>query len=111
MPDNKVFYNPKDFGSFDMGTGQLDKVFTFVWNTVVISQCKVVVRDKNNIIKTYTEGNGLTRTNSNFTVLLTISGSDFQNYVGKKLNVDCNFFVQGDTEVVFGLTIVKTYIL
>ena len=109
MADNKAFHNPKDYGTWDIGTTQVNKVFLFEHDTAKIPEAKVIVRNGSLVLKTYTVGNGITLSNGNLNAELVISGSDFAEYVGKLLYVECNFFVLGDTEIVFKLKPIKTY--
>lgn len=100
MADNLVFINPLDFGLFDMSTSQT-KALVFKWDTVVIPECKAVFCYNDNVVKTYTDGDGLVRSNGDLDVTLTVTGSDFVGYEGQTLDVICNFFVQGDEEISF----------
>lgn len=107
MADNLVFNNPYSFGVFDITTSQKDKTMQFAWDATVLDAAKVVAKFNDTIVKSYTVGNGLALSNASQTVTLTLQGVDFVNYIGRTLNFKCNFFVEGDVEVIFDLKILK----
>jgi hypothetical protein len=110
MADNIAFYNPTDFGCWDLGTTQIDKSLVFSWDHDVIQACKVVIFERDTIVKQYAEGQGLTRSNDDRTVTLLLQGDDFKTRPGQKLTAHCTFFNERDTEVTFSLKIIKTFL-
>jgi hypothetical protein len=108
--DNKAFYNPKDFGVWDLSTSQINKNIVFEFDSAVILQSKVVIIRESTIIKEYTIGEGLEVSEDNLTITLKIQGQDFRDCGGEELRGHCNFFVEGDTEVLITLNIIKSYV-
>ena len=108
MATNAPYYDPKDFGCFDLGTTSLNKTFQFDWDTDVIAEAKAVVTYRGRNVKTYTVGDGITIENANRTVTISMSGTDFSAYVDCELNVNCSFFTAGDVEVVYQVKIIKS---
>ena len=104
------FHDPADFGTFDIASTQVNKVFQFDWDTDVIAQPKIVAVFNNQAVKTYTVGDGLAISNANRRVTLTLSGTDFTAYVGSKVALQCSFFVVGDIELLISLNVVKSFL-
>lgn len=110
MSENEAFHGPHDFGCFDLATSQLNKLMVFSWDTQVIAACKIVALVDGVVVKEYTEGNGLVRSNGNLDVTLTLNGQDFQDHVNSTVDFECTFFVQGDLEVIFQTAIIKSHL-
>ena len=109
LPDTIPYYNPWEIDTvIDLATTSVDKTFQFDWDTDVIAESKVAVTLNERTVATYTVDSGLTITNANRTITLTLSGADFADLEGETLTVQCNFFDAGDIEVVFKLRIVKS---
>ncbi len=102
------FHEPTDFGTFDLSTSQVGKVFSFNWDADVIANAKVVAVHNNKAMKTYTVGDGLVISEANRAISVTVDGSDYTNLTGRSLVFNCNFFVLGDIEVTFKLNIIKS---
>ena len=107
---NTAFYEPFDFGCFDLATSQVTKEMEFAWDTAVIAGAKVVTTYKDREIKAYTVGAGLTLSNSDLTVTLSLDGADYAEYEGRTVQAHCNFFLLGDIEVTFALEIIKSHL-
>ena len=110
MADNLVFHNPTDYGLFDLGSTQINKSMVFTYTQAISDDCKVVFTEYDTIIKEYTIGDGIVKSGDNLSATLSISGADFSAYVGKTLKAHCTFFTAGDTEVIFDLKILKTFV-
>lgn len=108
MAELAPYHNPTDFGTFDLGTAQVDKTFRFDWDADVLANAKAVATYRGNIIHTYEVGSGITIENGNRRVTVTMSGATYAAYAGNTITVSCNFFVEGDEEVTYDVKIVKT---
>tara|TARA_R110002020_G_scaffold239665_2_gene452233 strand:- start:135 stop:482 length:348 start_codon:yes stop_codon:yes gene_type:complete len=108
--DRKEFHDPENFGKFDLGTEQLNKTMTFEFDQAVSENSKITLSGEKRIMKEYTVGNGLTLTNGNQTVILTLQGEDYKHEAGQCFLGSCSFFDSGTVELTFYLKIVKTYL-
>jgi len=80
----------------------------FAWDTDVVAGAKVVTTHNDREIETYTVGSGLTLSDANQTVTLSLDGADYADYEGRTVQAHCSFFIVGDIEVTFSLSIVKS---
>ena len=114
MANNAPYYDPKDFGCFDLATSSVDKTFEFAFtnengNQQVNPLTKVVVEYQGLNVATFESGSGIVISGAdNHIATLTMSGATFLKYAGRTLDVSCSFFVVGDVEVIFQLQIIKT---
>ena len=108
MATDRPYYDPYDFGCFDLATSSIDKTFRFDWDTDVIAGAKAVATYQGHTVATYTVGSGITIENANRRVTITISGAPFVKYAGRTIDVSCSFFVEGDVEVIFQIKIIKS---
>ena len=105
------FYNPTDAGTTVLGVTQINKLMNFKSvNGVYITEPFVKVYNCDKFIKEYTLADGLVLSGTNEvgtekTLTLTLNGSDFTEDKGRSLNAKCSFFVVGDIEIVFKISI------
>jgi hypothetical protein len=104
----RPYYDPFDFGCFDLATSSVNKTFQFDWDTDVVAGAKVAVTIRGRTLRTYTVGSGLEITNANRTITLTLNGTDFEALGGERVQANCSFFVVGDVEVVFSIDIIES---
>ncbi len=103
----KIFHNPANIGTITLAISQVNKVLPFDFGTYTpLTESKVVVYRGDSIIKTYTVGNGLTLTGN--VISLNLNGSDYEPYLDKQLQVECNFLIPGDVEIIFQLIIINS---
>lgn len=133
--DNRSFHDPIDIGHFDLAISQVAQVMSFDFraNPVVIehkfgsikkphefgaaptvkSGAKVVIRDEKNPnspveVVSYTVGSGLTLSEADQVVTITMGGVTFTDFKKKPLKAYCSFVAPGDIEYTFTLTIVDS---
>ena len=105
------FYNPTDAGTTILGSTQINKLMPFKSiNGVFITNPFVKVYNCGTLVKEYTLSDGLVLEGVNEagtekTLTLTLNGSDFDNNTGRVLNARCSFFVEGDIEIIFKISI------
>tara|TARA_R110000823_G_scaffold206812_1_gene337499 strand:+ start:588 stop:923 length:336 start_codon:yes stop_codon:yes gene_type:complete len=105
------FYNPTDAGTTVLGVTQINKMMKFKsLNGVYITEPFVKVYNCEKLVKTYTFTDGLVLEGVNVAgtekiLTLTLNGTDFVNDKGRTLNAKCSFFVDGDIEIVFNISV------
>ncbi len=105
---NEPFHNPTDFGCFDLATSQVAKQMVFDWDAAVSADAKIVITLRKRLVRTYTVGDGLTLSNTDQTVTLSLDGADYESMPGNTLDAACSFFIPGDIELTFTLLIVDS---
>ena len=104
------FYNPKDIGTITIGVTQ-DKNLNFKSvDGIFIPNPIIRVNFCDELIKDYVLGAGLTLNGNNVqgeekTLVYNIKGVDFANFKGSELKVFCSFFVEGDIETTFKISV------
>lgn len=107
--DRGIFHNPNtQIGFIDLAISQVNKQMLFEFSQAVSTSCKVVISTDTRKVKEYIVGAGLTLSNANQNVTLTLNGADFANQRNNKLTVECSFFNIGDVEMQFDLKIVDS---
>jgi len=105
---NKAFYNPASWGVFDIGTTQVENPSIDFSQAVNVP--KILFVQSGSIIKTLTEGNGITVAANRLSLTFNLTGADFDRFKANIIKVECSFFVAGVVEYVFDLQIKKTYV-
>ena len=101
------FYDPKDIGTFDIATTQINKALTFTLSEAACDTPKMTLLDGETIVKEYVISDGLTMNGAKTEIVVSLNGSDFINYIDKTLKFNISFVIFGDIEMVMGLKIVK----
>lgn len=101
------FYDPKDIGTFDIATTQVNKALTFTLSEPACNTPKMTLLDGETIVKEYVIGDGLTMNVEQTEIVVTLNGPDFLSYIDKTLKFNISFVIFGDIEMVMGLKIVK----
>jgi len=105
------FYNPTDAGTTVLGVTQINKLMPFKSvQGVYITNPFVKVYNCDKLVKEYTLADGLVLNGTNEvgtekTLTLTLNGTDFVNYKGRFLDAKCSFFVDGDIEIIFKISV------
>lgn len=104
-----IFHNPKKTCDVVISSTSKNKWLKFNFpETLTPLIGKVIILNNETIVDTLLDGNGLTYSDANKTVSITLQGADYVAYVGKTLKVHCSFLVEGDVEIVFNLKIEKS---
>jgi len=104
---NSAFYEPGDFGRFDLASTQKEFV-PITFSEVIGDEPEIVFISNNRVIKTLTEGNGITTSGDRLSLVYEIYGEDFLPYNGVK--AECSFYTKGVVEYVFTLKTIKSFI-
>tara|TARA_R110002020_G_scaffold19955_2_gene68380 strand:- start:250 stop:585 length:336 start_codon:yes stop_codon:yes gene_type:complete len=105
------FYNPTDAGTTVLGVTQINKLMPFKSvQGVYITNPFVKVYNCDKLVKEYTLADGLVLSGTNEvgtekTLTLTLNGTDFVGYEGRFLDAKCSFFVNGDIEIIFKISV------
>jgi len=104
-----AFHLPADAGTYSIALSQVDKSMTFTTTGgTFLSTSRVVICSGNDIVKTYTVGDGISLSGDLKQLILTFNGSDFKGYEGTTLNASSSFITEGDVEVTFNLEVKKS---
>jgi len=107
---NSAFYEPGIFEPLDIASTQkVIAPITFAEDVpTTIGTPEIVFISNNRVIKTLTEGDGITVATNRLSLIFEIYGADFIQYNGVK--AECSFFNLGVVEYIFTLKAIKAYI-
>lgn len=109
---NTAFHDPQSIGCFDISTTQVGQLLTFeALDDPIIAAAKAVAHYRGQVIRTYDSGNGgLSISGDNMEAVLSINGSTFADYIGKKISFEVVLYRVGDVEITFDLLVVKSHL-
>ena len=102
-----AFYKPGDFGFFDIASTQIETV-PITFGEAISANPEIVFISNNRVIKTLTEGSGITVATNRLSLVYVISGVDFVQY--DNVRTECKFYDTGVVEFVFRLKTIRTFI-
>ena len=105
---NAPYYEPAKMADRDIGSSQSETIsFTF---SHPCNAPKIVAVFQNNVIKTWTEGNGITVAGDRLSASYVLSGSDLIQGLNKVISLEFSFWRAGVVEFIQNIKVVKTYV-
>ena len=106
---NSAFYEPHNYGLFDLGDAQIETP-SITFNEPVVTP-RIVISCNSKKLKVITEGDGITVSDDRLSISFTLNGNEFAQYANSStLDIQMQFFVVGRVEFKMQLKIVKTAI-
>ena len=100
------FDNPATGPDLYMATSNINKQLVFSTPSGIFSNdAKVAFSYMDDAVSSYVVGSGLTMSEDNQTLTLTLNGSEFTSYPNRKLTGEVTLFADGDRDIIFTLTV------
>lgn len=97
MAEEQEYYTPGDWGTFSLGTAETHTQ-NISFNQPINDNPKIVALFHGQVIKEYTEGNGITVGAGRTSLDWVIDGADFEPAINAVVELHFSMYIEGRTE-------------